>query len=272
MNTSQNTGEIFPFQHREIGVYFSPNERHAANGANMGKRLMLVEDDVVIRDNYADILVEVGFKVDVFGNRRDAMAHFSNVPSDIALLDIGLEEEREGGFQLCSDLRQLSPTLPIIFLTSHGEEFDRISGLRLGADDYLTKDISLDYLVVRIEALLRRIEALTKNGHRSIENRAQNVLRGSLLIDQRKLLAFWKNHPVDLTLTQLWIIKELASDSGQVKSYSKLMRAANLVVEPNTITAHIKTIRDRFKAIDDNFNCIKTERGFGYRWIECRPD
>lgn len=238
----------------------------------MRKRLMLVEDDVVIRDNYADILAEEGFEVTVFGNRRDAMAHFNEVSPDIALLDIGLEEEREGGFQLCGDLRHLCPTLPIIFLTSHSEEFDRISGLRLGADDYLTKDISIDYLTVRIEALVRRIEALTKNGHPSIENPAQNVLRGSLLIDPRKLLAFWKNHPVDLTLTQLWIIKELASDSGQVKSYSKLMRAANLVVEPNTISAHIKTIRDRFKAIDDDFNCIKTERGLGYRWVECQPD
>ncbi|MGH6635170.1 MAG: response regulator transcription factor [Gammaproteobacteria bacterium] len=238
----------------------------------MRKRLMLVEDDVVIRDNYTDILVDVGFEVDVCGNRYDAMARFCEVSPDIALLDIGLDGERDGGFQLCSDLRQLSPSLPIIFLTSRSDDFDRISGLRLGADDYLTKDISIDYLVVRIEALVRRIEALTKNGHPSIENLAQNVLRGSLLIDQRKLLAFWKNHPVDLTLTQLWIIKELASESGQVKSYSKLMRAANLVVEPNTITAHIKTIRDRFKAIDDDFNCIKTERGFGYRWVECQPD
>jgi two-component system OmpR family response regulator len=238
----------------------------------MRKRVMLVEDDVVIRDNYADILTEEGFEVSVFGNRCDAMAHFNEVSPDIALLDIGLDEEREGGFQLCGDLRHLSPKLPIIFLTSRSEEFDRISGLRLGADDYLTKDISIDYLTVRIEALLRRIETLTKNSHPSAADSVENVVRGSLLIDQSELVAFWKGQPVDLTLTQLWIIKELASDSGQVKSYSKLMRAANLVVEPNTITAHIKTIRDRFKAIDNNFNCIKTERGLGYRWVEFQPN
>ncbi|MGH8593244.1 MAG: response regulator transcription factor [Gammaproteobacteria bacterium] len=232
---------------------------------------MLVEDDVVIRENYADILAEEGFEVTVFGNRRDAMAHFNEVSPDIALLDIGLEEEREGGFQLCGDLRHLCPTLPIIFLTSHSEEFDRISGLRLGADDYLTKDISIDYLVVRIEALLRRIESLANNSNNpSTQGSAGNVVRGSLKIDESKLVAFWKDQPADLTLTQLWILKELASNSGQVKSYSKLMRAANLVVEPNTITAHIKTIRDRFKAIDDDFNCIKTERGLGYRWVEFR--
>jgi two-component system, OmpR family, response regulator len=238
----------------------------------MRKRIMLVEDDVVIRDNYSDILVEVGFDVDACGDRCEAMAHFSEVLPNLALLDIGLDGERDGGFQLCSDLRQLSPSLPIIFLTSRSDDFDRISGLRLGADDYLTKDISIDYLVVRIEALVRRIEALTKNGHPSNENPVQNMVRGSLQIDQKKLLAVWNNYPVDLTLTQLWIIKELASDPGQVKSYSHLMRAANIVVEPNTITAHIKTIRDRFKSIDDNFNCIKTERGLGYRWVDCQPD
>ncbi|MGH8611222.1 MAG: response regulator [Gammaproteobacteria bacterium] len=238
---------------------------------SMRKRLMLVEDDVVIRDNYTDILVEVGFEVDVCGNRHDAMAHFCEVSPDIALLDIGLDGERDGGFQLCSDLRQLSPSLPIIFLTSRSEDLDRISGLRCGADDYLTKDISIDYLVVRIEALLRRIESLANNSnYPSTQGSAGNVVRGSLKIDESKLVAFWKDQPVDLTLTQLWILKELASDSGQVKRYSKLMRAANLVVEPNTITAHIKTIRDRFKAIDIGFDCIKTERGLGYRWVEFR--
>lgn len=233
----------------------------------MGKRVMLVEDDVVIRDNYADILAEEGFEVHVFGNRRDAMAHFVKIPPDLALLDIGLEEEREGGFQLCADLRHLSPKLPIMFLTAHHEDFDRISALRLGADDYLTKDISLDYLVVRIEALLRRIDTLAANSYPPASE-VEDLVRGSLQIDQSQLIAFWKGHPMDLTLTQLSIIKELACQPGQVKSYSKLMRAANLVVEPNTITAHIKTIRDRFRSVDNDFSCIKTERGTGYRWVE----
>lgn len=235
----------------------------------MGKRVMLVEDDVVIRDNYADILAEVGFEVHAFGNRRDAMTHFVKISPELALLDIGLEEEREGGFRLCADLRHLAPSMPIVFLTSHCEDFDRISALRLGADDYLTKDVSVDYLVVRIEALLRRFDALAHHSHPS-EPQVEDLVRGSLQIDQNKLLVFWKGRPLDLTLTQFWIIKELACDPGQVKSYSKLMRAANLVVEPNTINAHIKAIRDRFKAIDSDFGCIKTERGAGYRWVELR--
>lgn len=223
---------------------------------------MLVNDDVAIRDNHANNLAEQGFEVDVFGNRRDAMAHFDSASTDIVFLIIGLAADREGGFQLCADVRRQSHKLPIIFLTSHNRESDRISGLRLGADDYLSTDTSTDFLIVRIETLLRRIETL------SLDVCAKHIVRGSLLIDPSTLVAFWKERVVDLSLTHLYIIRALACETGQVKNYGDLMRAANIVVEPNTITAHIKTIRDRFKALDSTFNCIKTARGVGYRWVD----
>ena len=234
----------------------------------MSRQVVLVEDDSVIRENYTEILTDEGFAVDSFSNRHDAMAHFRKNLPDVALVDICLEEEREGGFQLCTDLRHMSPKLPIIFLTSRDSEFDKISGLRLGADDYLTKDISIHYLIVRIEALLRRITTFTNLSDKRKPGDMDCAEDGPLFIDRDKLVAFWKNQPVDLTLTQFWIVQELAGNPGQVKSYSKLMRAANVCVEPNTITAHIKTIRDRFKALDSEFNCIKSERGIGYRWVD----
>ena len=114
-------------------------------------KIALVEDDEIIRDNYAEILADEGFEVAVFGNRQDAMAYFQTVLPDITLLDVGLQEERDGGFRLCADLRRLAPKLPIIFLTSRDEEIDRISGLRLGADDYITKDASVNFLMVRLK-------------------------------------------------------------------------------------------------------------------------
>jgi two-component system, OmpR family, response regulator len=235
----------------------------------MGKQVVLVEDDEVIRENYAEILSYEGFDVTTFSNRADAMAYFSCKLPDIVLLDIGLNDERDGGFNLCTHLRRRSLQLPIIFLTSHGGDIDKISGLRLGADDYLTKDISTEYLVVRIEALLRRMESLTEANQKSIDSHPSALLTyGSLTIDQNKMLVYWKNFPVDLTLTQLWIIQDLAKTPGQAKTSDHLMSAANILVEPNTIAAHIKSIRDRFKAVDAEFNCIKTERGIGYRWVE----
>ncbi len=234
----------------------------------MRKRVVLVEDDDVIRENYAELLTDEGFEVEAFGDRHVALTHVEESAPDIVLLDITLNEERDAGFQLCADLRRFSCELPIIFLTCHDREIDKISGIRLGADDYLTKDVSLDYLVVRIEALLRRMEALTIGKPSKGCDKAGKLTRGPLTIEKDLLTLFWRDQKPQLTVTQFWITHELATSPGQVKSYNKLMRTANIHVEPNTITAHIKTIRESFKAIDDDFDCIKTVRGSGYRWLD----
>lgn len=234
----------------------------------MFREIVLVEDDDVIRENYAELLSDEGFKVKAYRNKDEAMAYFSQELPDITILDISLEEEREGGFQLCMYLRQLSPVLPILFLTSHGSEIDKISGFRLGADDYLTKDISIEYLIVRIEALLRRYEIIKSQNLAPTINTIETNSLEKLHIDPDRLLIYWNNQIVELTLTQFWIVQELLTEPRQVKSYRQLMDAAKIYVEPNTITAHIKTIRSRFKVADNNFNCIKTERGIGYRWLD----
>ena len=146
----------------------------------MNTQIALVEDDDVIRENYTEILADEGFNVVAFCDRHEAMEQFQTALPDIAILDVGLQEERDGGFQLCSDLRRLSPKLPIIFLTSRDEEFDRISGLRLGADDYITKDIGINYLMVRIETLLHRIETLSENNPANVNDDQNNSVCGTL--------------------------------------------------------------------------------------------
>ena len=125
----------------------------------MAKRIAIVEDEPAIRDNYADVLRKQGYEVETFANRPEAMKGFQRHLPDLALLDIGLEDEVDGGFELCRELRRISPTLPIVFLTARDSDLDTISGLRLGADDYLTKDISIPNLCARITALFRRIQA-----------------------------------------------------------------------------------------------------------------
>jgi len=234
----------------------------------MSIKIALVEDDEIIRDNFSEILADEGFEVDVFSNRQEAMKYFQTSLPDIAILDVGLQEERDGGFKLCSDLRRISPKLPIIFLTSRDEEIDRISGLRLGADDYITKDASIKFLMVRIEALLHRIEIITQSDIPLAKREQKNVEFGDLKLDQSLLKATWKNSPLDLSLTQFWMLCELVNNPGEVKTSDKLMHAAKICVEPNTITAHIKTIRSRFRDIDSEFDCIKTERSAGYRWLD----
>ena len=91
---------------------------------------------------------------------------------------------------------------------------------------------------------------------------------GPLSIDQDRLQATWRERPVDLTVTEFWLVASLASQQGQVKSRQQLMDAANVVLDDQTITAHVKRIRKKFHAIDNEFNCIQTVYGLGYRWVE----
>ena len=236
----------------------------------MCTQIALVEDNDVIRENYSEIFIDEGYDVVAFSNQHDAINHFKTQLPDIAILDIGLNEERDAGYQLCSALRHLSQTVPIIFLTSRNEEYDRISGLRVGADDYITKDIGINYLIVRIEALFNRIQALTSTDSSENKSSGNPQVCGSWDFDCSRMVVFWKSELVDLTLTQYRILYEVASNTGEIKDYSKLMRAAKICVEPNTISAHIKTIRANIRSVDEDFNCIKTERGEGYRWVEIR--
>ncbi|NOS72935.1 MAG: response regulator [Methyloglobulus sp.] len=238
----------------------------------MSIKIALVEDDEIIRNNYSEILADEGFEVVVFSNRQEAMNYFQTALPDIAILDVGLQEERDGGFKLCSDLRRLAPKLPIIFLTSRDDEIDRISGLRLGADDYITKDASINFIMVRIEALFHRIEVITQSQTPELKIEQNHSEFGLLRLDKKLLKAAWKNTPLDLSLTQFWILCELVTNPGEVKTCDKLMHAAHICVEPNTITAHIKMIRSRFRDIDSDFDCIKTERSAGYRWLDKNSD
>src|SRR4249919_109947 len=132
----------------------------------MKKTIAIVEDERAIRDNYSAAFAREGYAVRGYPNRRDAMAAFTQRLPDLAVIDISLEDEPEGGFELCRELRGLSAELPIIFLTARDSELDAVSGLRLGADDYLTKDLSLTHLIARVTALFRRIEALTQPSQR----------------------------------------------------------------------------------------------------------
>lgn len=237
----------------------------------MVKRIALVEDDEVIRANYADLLEQSGYSVVAIADRQTASAAFERELPDVALIDIRLGDEREAGFELCLELRRRSPLLPIVFLTSHDSDVDRISGLRVGADDYLTKDVSIDYLIVRIEALQRRLAAVAEAAITRMQTSVVLPLPDALTLSDAESRAWWQGQGIDLTLTQYWILRELVRHSGSVVSHASLMNAAHIVVEQNTVTAHVKAIRDAFRRIDPTFEAIQTERGRGYRWIAGAP-
>jgi len=225
------------------------------------KRIAIVEDEPAIRANYAEALRRHGYEVAAYANRADAMAAFRARLPDLALVDIGLGEDIDGGFALTRELRALSATLPIIFLSARDSDFDIVAGLRLGADDYLTKDASLPHLAARIAALFRRSELS------SALSSGEDVLeRGSLALDVPRLTAHWNGARVDLTLTEFWMVHSLARFPGHVKDRDALMRDASIVVDDSTITSHVKRIRRKFQAVDPAFDHIATVYGMGYRW------
>lgn len=229
----------------------------------MSRHVVIVEDEEAIAQNYCDALRRQGYKVTHYRTRAEATDAFALRLPDLAIIDIGLGEDIEGGFELCRDLRAQAPELPIIFLTARDSEFDVVSGLRLGADDYLTKDISQVHMLARITALFRRVDSLKKppSDETSIE-------RGPLSLNLDRMSVQWHQQVVDLTVTELWIVHSLAQHPGHVKNRQQLMDAANVVLDDNTITSHIKRIRKKFKQHDDSFDCIQTAYGMGYRWIQ----
>jgi two-component system OmpR family response regulator len=228
----------------------------------VAKRIAIIEDEAAIRENYSAAFRREGYAVDAFDAREPALSAFESRLPDLVVIDVNLRDDVEGGFELCRELRARSSDLPIIFLTARDSEFDAVSGLRLGADDYLTKDISLPHLMARIAALFRRLEAMQKP-----QAADSSIKRGDLAIDTERMTVHWQDQAVGLTLTEFWLVHVMARYPGHVKNRQQLMDAAQAVLDDNTITSHIKRIRRKFVAIDADFDAIETVYGMGYRWL-----
>src|SRR4029078_8350681 len=191
------------------------------------RRVLLVEDDNILRRNYETLLSSHHLTVQPCATKSDALAAFDGEMFDVVILDVTLGGEYEAGFDLCRTFREKEKFIPILFLTERDEDADRISGLRLGADAYLSKTISSTYLVARINALIRRVETLLSGAVE--EASAASAKAGSLLtIDERLSRAYWLGSPLDLSLTQFWILKDAAKHARDVSSNTELMHAAQL--------------------------------------------
>jgi len=222
-----------------------------------------LEDNDTIRVNYSELIETEGFKVIGCRDRRSASDVIERNNIDLAILDIELVGDPTGGLILCKKLRELNPLLPILILSSHAHIDYRSRGWRYGADDYVTKDTELDLILVRIKALIKRYQTLST----LMSKQAKRSISSELEIDELKHQFSWIGETLDLSLTQFWLLKALIENYGEPLNHKALQKAANIYVEPNTIVAHIKSIRQEFKNIDPDFNGIRTERGRGYRWI-----
>jgi len=230
----------------------------------MARHIAIVEDDTELRNNYSEALEREGYRVRAYRNRPEAQEAFTAQLPDMAILDIMLEDERDGGFALCGFLRARSERLPIIFLTALNSDIDRVSAMRLGATDYLFKDTTtLDFLPIRVSSLFRYLDAFA----RPVE-KDSNLVCGPLTLNRDRMEVTWDSKPVRLTLTEFWILNALAERPGNLKSHAQLMQAANTHVTDNAIAAYVRRIREKFKEIDPGFDSIQAEYGMGYRWVQ----
>ena len=230
----------------------------------MAKRIAIVEDDPDQQSNYVDAITRKGYDVIAYSSRDDAIAGFEKELPELVILDIILGDEVDAGFEICRELLSRAPSLPVIFLTERIKEIDKISGLRLGAWDYLPKPITLDYLAERISSLLRISEA--RNQSNATGSNSAKVI-GDLSIDQEALLVSWQGNAINLSGTEFRMLAKLVRLPGHAVSYGTLMNATmQSLVTNNTINTHMRNIRKKFEAIDPDFNAIKSEYGYGYRW------
>jgi two-component system, OmpR family, response regulator len=225
------------------------------------REIAIIEDEQAIRDNYIDYLLRQGYSVKGYASRAEALAAFTTTLPDLVILDIGLGDDMDGGFELCRELRSRSSKLPIIFLTARDSDFDTVAGLRLGADDYISKEISLPHLTARIAALFRRITAMLEPS-----TQQHPLQRNDLKLDINRLLADWQGTPLNLTVTEFWMLHALVRHPGHVRTREQLMEEAHIYVDSSSISTHIKRIRRKFQELDPAFDHIDTVYGAGYRW------
>ncbi|WP_312224020.1 response regulator transcription factor [Rhizobium rhizoryzae] len=236
--------------------------------------IALVDDDRNILTSVSIALEAEGYRVETYTDGASALDGLLARPPQLAIFDIKMP--RMDGMELLRRLRQKSD-LPVIFLTSKDEEIDELFGLKMGADDFITKPFSQRLLVERVKAILRRASAregasVAGATPKSAADQASRTLeRGQLAMDQERHTCTWKGEPVTLTVTEFLILHSLAQRPGVVKSRDALMDAAydeQVYVDDRTIDSHIKRLRKKFKMVDTDFDMIETLYGVGYRFRE----
>lgn len=234
----------------------------------MGQKIVLVDDDRNILTSVSMALQAEGFDVTTFSDGQSGLEGIIQTKPELAVLDIKMP--RMDGMEVLTKLREKSQ-MPVIFLTSKDDEIDEVLGLRLGADDYITKPFSQRLLIERIRALLRRQKFNDEKNEESEKKSDEIITRGELVLDDGRHICTWKGKRVNLTVTEYLLVKALAQRPGHVKNRDQLMDMAygeNIYVDDRTIDSHIKRVRKKFKDVDDDFSQIETLYGVGYRYKE----
>ncbi len=228
----------------------------------MGSKIALVDDDQNIITSVSLLLESEGYEVDTYADGEQGLAGLKRRPPDLAILDIKMP--RMDGMELLQNIRTTS-NLPVIFLTSKDDELDEALGLRMGADDYITKPFSQRLLLERVRAILRRADqSASSTGD-------QMIVLDDMVLDPDRHSCKWKEKEVKLTVTEFLILSALVRRPGIVKNRDQLLDAAygeDVYLDDRTIDSHIKRLRRKFREVDNQFDHIETLYGVGYKYLE----
>ena len=234
----------------------------------MKNNVFLIDDDKNILTSISMLLENEGYKVSTFSDGESGLKAILENSPDIAVVDIKMP--RLDGIELLKKLRRTS-NMPVIFLTSKDTEIDELLGLKVGADDYITKPFSQNILMERIRILIKRTELKNIKKKDNIDDK-NSIKEGNIFLDTEKYMCKWKNKTVNLTVTEFLLIKSLVKNAGAVKSRDQLIVSAfgedKENIDDRSIDHHFKRIRKKFKNADNNFNSIVTIYGGGYKFSE----
>ena len=242
----------------------------------MTHRILIVDDDLHIREVIRVALGKAGMAVAEARDGKEALARFAAERPELIILDIGMPEL--DGLDVCRQVRKISD-VPILFLTARDEEIDRILGLEMGGDDYVTKPFSPRELVARVNVILRRVTARDTDGRPAPAVLAQGKLvqgklaQGKLAIDPEQHIAEFAGEPLRLTAIEFGILRALLGRPTSLFSREQIMAAAyqlNIQVSDRTIDNHIRNIRAKLAAVNCD-NVIETIHGVGFKLGRCEP-
>lgn len=229
------------------------------------KKILVVDDDPHIREVISFALEKAEMTVFVANDGKQALDSFEKNPADLIVLDINMPEM--DGLECCREIRKTSD-VPILFLSSRDDEIDRILGLEIGGDDYVTKPFSPRELVARINVILKRTQA---NNSTADNSDAIKLTHGKLVLDNEQHAIWWDQQAVSLTATEFAMLAQMMKQPKRVFSRDAIMQGSyqyNVYVSDRTIDSHIRHIRHKFSEVGCH-KIIETQHGVGYRLSNC---
>ena len=227
----------------------------------MTHRILIVDDDLHIREVIRVALKKAGMTVFEARDGKEALTRFTGDRPDLIILDIGMPEF--DGLDVCREIRK-SSDVPILFLSARDDEIDRVLGLEIGGDDYVTKPFSPRELVARVNVILRRMVSKTS---------VAALSQGGLSVDAEQHIAEFAGTPLRLTAIEFGILRAFLTRPTLVFSREQIMSAAyqlNIQVSDRTIDSHIRNIRAKLSAVNCD-NVIETIHGVGFKLGRCEP-